>query len=71
MAGSTNIQGEEVKKLDVLSNDLFINMIRSSYTSCLLISEENEEPIHIEPEKQVFILLVYIEQRIYVFCYLN
>ena len=33
------VQGEEVKKLDVLANDLFINMLRSSYASCLLISE--------------------------------
>ena len=33
------IQGEEVKKLDVLANDLFINMLRSSYASCLLVSE--------------------------------
>ena len=32
-------QGEEVKKLDVLANDLFINMLRSSYASCLLVSE--------------------------------
>ena len=35
----TCVQGEEVKKLDVLANDLFINMLRSSYASCLLISE--------------------------------
>ncbi|KAG8223145.1 hypothetical protein J437_LFUL000567 [Ladona fulva] len=42
IAGSTNVQGEEVKKLDVLSNDLFINMLRSSFTTCLLVSEENE-----------------------------
>ena len=33
------LQGEEVKKLDVLANDLFINMLRSSYASCLLVSE--------------------------------
>ena len=32
-------KGEEVKKLDVLANDLFINMLRSSYASCLLVSE--------------------------------
>ena len=38
-AGNTNVQGEEVKKLDVLANDLFINMLRSSYASCLLVSE--------------------------------
>ena len=30
-----------MKKLDVLANDLFINMLRSSYASCLLISEVN------------------------------
>ena len=33
------LQGEEVKKLDVLDNDLFINMLRSSYATCLLVSE--------------------------------
>ena len=33
------LQGEEVKKLDVLANDLFINMLRSSYATCLLVSE--------------------------------
>ena len=53
MAGSTNVQGEEVKKLDVLSNDLFINMVRSSFTSCLLVSEENDNVIEVETEKQV------------------
>ncbi|CAO1433624.1 unnamed protein product [Diamesa serratosioi] len=52
ISGETNVQGEVVKKLDVLSNDLFINMIQSSYTSCLLVSEENETVIEIETEKQ-------------------
>ena len=51
--GSVNVQGEEVKKLDVLSNDLFINMLRSSYTTCLMVSEENENVIEVETEKQV------------------
>ncbi|PIO70748.1 hypothetical protein TELCIR_07391 [Teladorsagia circumcincta] len=31
-----------VKKLDVLSNELMINMIRSSYTCCGMVSEEND-----------------------------
>ena len=53
MAGSTNIQGEEVKKLDVLSNDLFVNMIRSSFTACLMVSEENENVIEVDLDKQV------------------
>jgi fructose-1,6-bisphosphatase I len=52
MAGNTNIQGEDVKKLDVLANDLFINMLRSSFTTCLMISEENEKAIEVDIEKQ-------------------
>ncbi|XP_066994079.1 fructose-1,6-bisphosphatase 1 [Anabrus simplex] len=52
LAGETNVQGEDQKKLDVLANELFINMISSSFTSCLLISEENENMIEIETEKQ-------------------
>merc|ERR1712223_880050 len=30
-AGEVNVQGETVKKLDVLSNELFINMLESSF----------------------------------------
>lgn len=52
IAGNTNVQGEEVKKLDVLSNELFINMLTSSFTTCLLVSEENENIIEVETEKQ-------------------
>merc|ERR1719391_736618 len=52
VAGNTNVQGEEVKKLDVLANDLFINMLRSSYATCLLVSEENDSEIEVETEKQ-------------------
>jgi len=52
IAGETNIQGEEVKKLDVLANELFINMLRASYTTCLMVSEENENVIEVEIEKQ-------------------
>ena len=44
-----------MKKLDVLSNDLFINMVRSSFTSCVLVSEENENIIEVETDKQVLI----------------
>uniref|UniRef100_A0A8C6L7B0 Fructose-1,6-bisphosphatase 1 n=1 Tax=Nothobranchius furzeri TaxID=105023 RepID=A0A8C6L7B0_NOTFU len=42
IAGSTNVTGDQVKKLDILSNDLVINMIKSSFTSCVLVSEEND-----------------------------
>uniref|UniRef100_G3PNL2 Fructose-1,6-bisphosphatase 1 n=1 Tax=Gasterosteus aculeatus TaxID=69293 RepID=G3PNL2_GASAC len=50
IAGGTNVTGDQVKKLDILSNDLIINMIKSSFTSCMLVSEENEKAIIIEPE---------------------
>ncbi|KAM7534173.1 hypothetical protein Aperf_G00000105395 [Anoplocephala perfoliata] len=50
--GDSNIQGEDVKKLDVISNELFINMMVASFTTCMLISEENEKPIIVEPHQQ-------------------
>jgi len=50
--GSTNVQGEQVKKLDVLSNELFINMLKSSYTCALLVSEENDTAIEVETVRQ-------------------
>ncbi|MFT7813654.1 fructose-1,6-bisphosphatase 1-like [Arapaima gigas] len=37
IAGTTNVTGDQVKKLDVLSNDLVVNMIKSSFTSCVLV----------------------------------
>uniref|UniRef100_A0A3Q3FSU7 Fructose-1,6-bisphosphatase 1 n=1 Tax=Labrus bergylta TaxID=56723 RepID=A0A3Q3FSU7_9LABR len=52
IAGSTNVTGDQVKKLDVLSNDLVINMIKSSFTSCVLVSEEDEKAIIVEPDKR-------------------
>jgi fructose-1,6-bisphosphatase I len=35
-----------------MANELFINMLKSSYTTCLLVSEENETVIEVEKEKQ-------------------
>lgn len=52
ISGETNVQGEEVKKLDVLSNDLFINMLKSSFTTCLLVSEENPTALQVETERR-------------------
>ena len=39
-----------MKKLDVLSNELFINMLTSSFTTCLLVSEENPQAIEVTTE---------------------
>jgi fructose-1,6-bisphosphatase I len=52
LAGNTNTTGDDQKKLDVLSDELFINMLKSSYTTCLLASEEDEEVIVIEEKKR-------------------
>lgn len=46
--GRVNIQGEDVKKLDYLANEIFINTLTSSGKVCALVSEENEEIIQID-----------------------
>ena len=48
LAGDTNVQGEEQKKLDVLSNDIMVNSLRASGKTAVLVSEELEEAIVIE-----------------------
>ena len=50
MAGEQNSTGDDQKKLDVLSNDFFVNASSSRALRCVLVSEENEEPI-IVPEE--------------------
>ncbi|OCT97939.1 fructose-1,6-bisphosphatase 1 [Xenopus laevis] len=52
IAGSTNVTGDQVKKLDVLSNDLVINMLKSSYSTCVLVSEEDQHALIVEPDKR-------------------
>ncbi|XP_057305593.1 fructose-1,6-bisphosphatase 1-like [Hydractinia symbiolongicarpus] len=52
VAGHENTTGDKVQKLDVLSNELFVNMLRSSYTVCAMVSEENENIIEVEADKQ-------------------
>ena len=43
LAGSANATGDDQKKLDVISNDLFIEAMRSSGKVALLVSEEEED----------------------------
>lgn len=45
LAGEVNVQGEEQKKLDVLSNEVFVKALTSSGRTNILVSEENEEAI--------------------------
>ncbi|XP_068783459.1 fructose-1,6-bisphosphatase isozyme 2 isoform X2 [Struthio camelus] len=52
IAGTMNVTGDEVKKLDVLSNSLVINMLQSSYSTCVLVTEENKEAIITPKDKR-------------------
>lgn len=48
MAGSSNVQGEDQKKLDLVANEVFKNSLRRSGQCCILITEEEDDPIFIE-----------------------
>ncbi|KAJ1922951.1 Fructose-1,6-bisphosphatase [Tieghemiomyces parasiticus] len=48
LANQTNIQGEDVKKLDVLSNEMFVNALRSSGKVSIMVSEEEDNAIIVE-----------------------
>ncbi|XP_042682685.1 fructose-1,6-bisphosphatase isozyme 2 isoform X2 [Centrocercus urophasianus] len=52
IAGTVNVTGDEVKKLDVLSNSLVINMLQSSYSTCVLVTEENKDALITPKEKR-------------------
>lgn len=45
--GETNVQGEEVKRMDIYSNDVFISVFKQSGLVCRMASEEMEEPYYI------------------------
>ncbi|CAO1944296.1 unnamed protein product [Urochloa humidicola] len=50
LAGETNVQAKEQKKLDVLSNEVFIKALVSSGRTCVLVSEEDEEATFVDPK---------------------
>jgi fructose-1,6-bisphosphatase I len=49
-AGSTNVQGECQKKLDVYANEQFIAALKNGGECCIVVSEENDEYICIDSE---------------------
>jgi fructose-1,6-bisphosphatase I len=49
-AGSTNVQGEDQKKLDIYANEQFISALQSGGECCIVVSEENDEYIYIDSE---------------------
>eukprot|EP00981_Chlorochromonas_danica_P014441 scaffold8013_cov187-Ochromonas_danica.AAC.6 len=49
IAGAENATGDVQKKLDVLSNEIMVNSLYNSHECALLVSEEDEHPIIVEP----------------------
>lgn len=48
LAGEQNVQGEDQKKLDVVSNEVFANCLRSSGRTGVIASEEEDAPVAVE-----------------------
>jgi Fructose-1,6-bisphosphatase len=48
LVGSVNVQGEEQKQLDVISNDIVLNHLRQNPAVSILVSEELDEAVHME-----------------------
>lgn len=50
-SGGTNVQNEQVQRLDVLSNRIMCNLLQSCGSVAFVVSEENEEALFFEPRK--------------------
>tara|TARA_R110002020_G_scaffold41276_17_gene121714 strand:- start:1692 stop:2639 length:948 start_codon:yes stop_codon:yes gene_type:complete len=48
LAGHTNVQGEDQKALDVISNDIVLNHIGRNPAVSILVSEELDEAVHLQ-----------------------
>eukprot|EP00913_Durusdinium_trenchii_P011819 g11101.t1 len=51
LAGEVNSTGDDQKKLDVLSNEIFIDALTNCGACAVLVSEENEDPIFVPEDK--------------------
>lgn len=49
-AGTTNIQGECQKKLDVFANEQFISALKCGGECCIVASEENDDIVYLDGE---------------------
>jgi len=56
MAGNSNSTGDDQKKLDVLANDVFINVLKSSQKCSVLASEEETDAIIVDIENGKYIV---------------
>eukprot|EP00933_Yihiella_yeosuensis_P022875 TRINITY_DN17917_c0_g4_i1.p1 TRINITY_DN17917_c0_g4~~TRINITY_DN17917_c0_g4_i1.p1 ORF type:complete len:350 (+),score=69.53 TRINITY_DN17917_c0_g4_i1:91-1140(+) len=51
LAGEINSTGDDVKKLDLIANTVWIDALTGSGVCCLLVSEEEEDPIIINADE--------------------
>lgn len=60
MTGETNVQGEEVKKLDILGNDVFIEAFEYVGIVGALVSEELDKPrlLHSDKDREKYVVLI-------------
>ena len=49
-AGTINGYGESQKKLDIYANEQFVSALKSGGECCIVVSEENDDPIFIDSE---------------------
>jgi len=56
-SGNTNIQNEDVQKLDLIANDIFIKKFKENTFINAILSEENEDVIRVNQAKEYLIAM--------------
>jgi fructose-1,6-bisphosphatase I len=51
-AHKTNVQGEEVQKLDVIANQTLLKFLGNRGNVAIMVSEENEDPVVVEHDRK-------------------
>jgi fructose-1,6-bisphosphatase I len=46
--GEVNVQGEQIKQLDIWSNDILVSALKETRLVCTVVSEEMEAPLHFD-----------------------
>ena len=55
--GAKNVQGEDQQKLDVIANIRFIRALRNGGQTCAVVSEEDEEIVHLNPDSRYIVAI--------------
>lgn len=55
--GETNVQGENQQKLDVVADIRFTRALKNGGEVCAIVSEENEEIIHLNPDSKYLVAI--------------